>query len=152
MNMWKDLDDAVQEAIKVAPIGRPVFVRCLMGVPEDRENQVKSLVDAVMTIRSWVDDAIDRLMAVGTWGSGLSILVVFRRGASSLISTRDTRDSGATLIILGNHGAIYRDDSPGVSTKLTRSYPESETKRAVRAALELTVASGTPQVVREERP
>jgi hypothetical protein len=143
----RDLDDAVQEVIKAGQIGQPVFVRCLIGVPDDREEQLKLLVDSVMTIQGWVGQPIERLYAVGALGSSLSLHVAFRNGASSLISGQSTGRWIADLIILGNHGALYRDAFWGGFALLHRSFPDTEMKRSIRRALELALATGKPQPV-----
>ena len=152
MSKSKDLDAAVQDVIKAGQIGRPVFVRCLVGVPEGREDQVKLFVDLVMNVQGWIGAAIERLVAVGTWGPGLSICVQFRNGASAIISGKSTREWLADLIVLGNHGAIYRDAFSGGVAKLARSFPESDSRRVIRAALEAAVESGRPQTVLEKQP
>jgi hypothetical protein len=152
MSKSKDLDAAVLDVIKAGQIGRPVFVRCLVGVPEAREDQKKLFVDLVMNVQIWIGEAIERLVAVGTWGPGLSICVQFRNGASAIVSGEVTREWLTDLIVLGNHGAIYRDAFSGSVAKLARSFPESDSKRAIRAALEAAVESGQPQTVLEANP
>jgi hypothetical protein len=152
MSKSKDLDAAVQDAIKAGQIGRPVFVRCMVGVSESREDQQKLFVDLVMQMQAWIGETIERLVAVGTWGPELSICVQFRNGASAIVSGKPTRAWSADLIVLGNHGAIYRDEFSGDVAVLTRSFPESDSKRAIRAALEAAIESGRLQTVRESNP
>jgi hypothetical protein len=149
----KDLDTSVQEVIKAGQIGRPVFVRCMVGVPEDREDQVKLFVDLVMNVQVWIGEAIERIYAVGAWGPGLSICLQFRNGASAIISGKTSREWFKDLIVLGDHGAIYRHGfTGGVVAKLARSFPGSDLKQAIREALESAVESGEPQTVRETNP
>jgi hypothetical protein len=147
MAKTKDLDDTIQEVIKAQQIGQPVFVRCLIGVPDDREEQIKLYVDTIMTIQSWMGHAVERLYALGPMGSSLSLHLLFRNGASSLISGQTTGRWIADLIVLGNHGALYRDSFWGGFAVLNRSFPDSEMRRSIRKALEQAVANGQPQVV-----
>jgi hypothetical protein len=143
----KDLDDAVREVINAGQIGQPVFVRCLIGVPGDRDEQLKLFVDSVMTIQSWIGQPVERLYALGPMGSSLSLHLLFRNGASSLISGQTTGRWIADLIVLGNHGALYRDSFWGGFAVLNRSFPDNEMKRSIRRALELAVATGKPQSI-----
>ena len=152
MSKSKDLDAAVQDVIKAGQIGQPVFVRCMVGAPDDREDQLNLLVDIIMNVRAWMGDSATRIYAVGTWALGLSILVQFRNGGTALISEKKARDTSADLIILGNHGALYHDATALDAAKLTRAFPENETKRSVRAALEIAVERGTPQAVVDGSP
>jgi hypothetical protein len=147
MGKAKDLDDAVLEVIKSGQIGRPVFVRCMIGVPEERDEQVNLFLDITMTVQAWIGDSVQRLYALGTWGPTLSLHLVFRNGASALISGQVTGRWIADLIVVGNTGAMYRDAYWGGFALLNRAFPESATKRAIRGALEAAVQSGKPQSV-----
>jgi hypothetical protein len=147
MAKLRDLDDVVQDVIKAGQIGRPVFVRCLIGAPDNREDQLRLFVDVVMVVQSWLGDSIERLYAIGPWGPSLSLHLLFRNGASGLLSGQTTGKWIADLIILGNHGALYRDAFGGGFALLNRSFPDSERKRSIRTALELAVETGKPQAI-----
>jgi hypothetical protein len=142
----KELGDAVHAAIKAGQIGRPVFVRCYIGVPEDSQER-ELFVDCVMTLQSWFGDTPEGMYAVGSFGPGLSLHLVFRNGSSGLICGLKAETRGADLVILGNHGAIYRDALVGGIAPLAQSYPESEQRRTVRNAVELAVSTGKPQTL-----
>jgi hypothetical protein len=144
----RDLDDVIHQVIKAGQIGRPVFVRCLIGTPQDHSDLEKLFLDLAMTVQAWVGDTIERVYTLGDWGPTLSVHLLFRNGASALISGKVTGKWIADLIILGNRGAIYRDAFWGGFAVLNRSFPDSDAKRALRAALDKAVESGTPQVMR----
>jgi len=152
MSKSKDLDTAVLDAIKAGQIGRPVFVRCMVGVPEGREDQVKMFIDMVMHVQGWIGEAIERLYAVGTWGPGLSICVQFRNGGTAIIAGNSGRAWNADLIVLGNHGAIYHDGFDLDAARITRAFPENETRRILRQSLQTAVETGAVQTVTDGKP
>jgi hypothetical protein len=152
MSELKDLDDVVRDAIKAGQVGRPVFVRCVIGVPESADEQANVVVDCLMSIRLWFGDSISRLYAMGSWGSGPSLHVQFRGGGMALVTARVSRPWSADLIVLGNHGAMYHDGFSGGFAVLSRSFAESDTKRSVRTAVQAAVKSGQPQDVADTVP
>jgi hypothetical protein len=142
-----DLHRAVQTTLASKRVGRPVFVRYLLQSLDKPDTIVPRLSQATATVRDWIGQPLGRLYAVGTVESGqVALTIEFLDGATALVSWSrcPPRGDGVDLMILGNHGAIYRDASAAEQWDEPAAAVEPP-DATLRQAIERALQSGQPE-------
>lgn len=143
---FDDLSRAVSSVLKSKRLGQPVFVRLtVQGKQTDQAivDLVAGLCDLAL---SWLDQEIARLHAVGNLETAqLTATLSGSSGGSAVISFTGDKSfgDGIDLLLIGNHGAIFRDAGSG---NLWDSYPTGGPKPrpATRRDLQKAFSTGKP--------
>ena len=148
MNTLADLHRAVQTTLASKRLGTPVFVRYLYHSPVKGRAAIARLARTVTTVREWLGQPLERVLALGNVeGRQVSLTLEFRGGATALVSWAGTtgRGSGVDLMVIGNHGTINHD--AGATDLWDETLPpgDGEPDEAVVALIERAIRSGRPE-------
>lgn len=148
MNSAADLHRSVQATLASKRLGTLVFVRYLF------HNQAKAvparLTQAVMKVRDWFGQPLERVYALGTVKDRHITLTLELRGrGTAQVSWAGTTSHGPgiDLVVVGNHGALYHDvgsaniwDAPD-AVAAGEPPPDKE----LQALIERALRSGRPE-------
>jgi hypothetical protein len=134
-----EVHGTVEATLATGRLGQPVFVRYLIQGAERDEAILAVLVRAADAARRWLDQSLTQLHAIGSLENGqVSATLQFDRGASAQITFARGSYRQLDLMVLGNHGALYHEDSLDGSADL-EFHPQ------LRTVLERALRSGRPE-------
>jgi len=104
-----ELHRAVQTVLADHRLGQPVFVRYHIWGPGPPEEAVVRLAAVV---RSWLGQDLSCLFAVAAADrTHLTVTLQGSQGGTALVSGSSASEAHVDLMVLGNHGALYQEDS-----------------------------------------
>jgi hypothetical protein len=117
MTTLADLHRAVQATLANKRLGTPVFVRYQYHAPIKGQAVFTRLTKSTATVRTWIDQPLERILAQGTAASRhVTLLLEFRGGLTAVVTWIGTNGRGGNvdLTLIGNHGVLYHDagDAP----------------------------------------
>jgi len=118
-------DRVVQTAIASRRIGTPVFVRFMLLLSNSPKSAPGTLAVASSRVRSWLDQTIESIFALGRIDTGqVSLTMRFAAGATALVTLARSPKPGPAfdLMILGTKGAIHHD--PGHAQLVDEPFDE----------------------------
>src|SRR6266511_2616684 len=95
MTTLADLHRAVQTTLASKRLGTPVFVRYQYHAPIKGQAVIARLAKAAATVRSWMDQPLERILAQGAAASRhITLLLEFRGGLTAVITWIGTNGRG----------------------------------------------------------
>jgi hypothetical protein len=151
MSTLADLHRAVQSTLAGKRLGTPVFVRYQLTSQDRADAVLPRLAHLVAVVRSWLNQPLERVYALGTPKSGqVALTIECRGGATALVSWASCPPSGdgVDLLLLGNRGAMYHDAGSSRLWSDGALGPADPPDKELLALLQRAVKSGRPEPVK----
>ena len=138
--MVPSLNENVAAAVASGRIGVPVAVRLFCRRPPASESASEWVARLAGLAGGWLEDEPVRVHAVEN-GDAVTLTISYATGKTAMLSVAIGDAPGASLILLGNTGAVYHDSlSPGVLLAEPADLPPGDP--VIRAALEESLRTG----------
>ncbi len=148
MTTLADLHRAVQTALASKRLGTPVFARYLYHTPLKGQAVVARLTKMSATVRDWINQPLERILAQGSAASRhITLLLEFRGGATAVVTWvgASGRGAGVDLTLLGNHGALYHDAGDAPLWDEPFAADDAAPERDLLAWIERAIKTGRPE-------
>ena len=145
------LDRTLQAKLAEKPVGEPVALRFSLAATEDHGLLIPALARALSLASAWLGSRIERVYAMGSLhGGSVSVLAEPAGGQTAIVSSELARGAVAVRVLLiGNHGTLSWEDSPGADGLKVDSRIEGRSEdQWLREALERSLESGDSEEVR----
>jgi len=115
--MMQSLQQSVQSVIDGGRIGSPVFLRCMLQIPIERENIVQATAALATLANTWMPSEPERICVEESADAIQSTAMIQYAGGqtATLSVNRIPTDAEASveLILMGNKGVIYHETPTG---------------------------------------
>jgi len=148
MTTLADLHRGVQSTLASKRLGTPVFVRYHYHSPLKGQTVLARLAKTTATVRSWLDQPLERIFAQGTATSRhVTLTLEFRSGVTAVVTWVGTngRGGGVDLTLIGNHGALYHDAGDAPLWDEAFASDDAAPDKDLTAWIERAIKSGRPE-------
>ena len=148
MTTLADLHRAVQTTLASKRLGTPVFARYQYHSPIKGQAVVARLAKTTTTVRGWIDQPLERILAQGTSANRhITLLLEFRGGLTAVVTWIGTngRGGGVDLTLIGNHGVLYHVAGNAPLWDETFAADDAAPDKDLVAWIERAIKSGRPE-------
>ena len=148
MTTLADLHRAVQSTLASKRLGTPVFARYQYHAPIKGQAVLARLTKTATTVRTWLDQPLERIVAQGSSASRyVTLLLEFRGGLTAVVTWIGTngRGGGVDLTLIGNHGVLYHDAGDAPLWDEAFVGDDAAPDKELLAWIESAVKSGRPE-------
>lgn len=152
MNYWQTLSQAVETTCQFGRIGRPVFVRWTIVLPNQPEPIRDILAALVAYIDLWLSASAGRVYSLGSADFGqLTVSLEYPSGVGALLClTLGPGQPHVDLTILGSSGAIYHKEFLQPVDDQALIIQMSGQNRMILQAIDRSLLSGQPVAIEPE--
>jgi hypothetical protein len=150
MTTLADLHRAVQATLASKRLGTSVFVRYQYHAPIKGQAVLARLAKTTATVRAWLDQPLERILAQGSAASRhITLLLEFRTGLTAVVTWIGTtgRGGGVDLTLIGNHGVLYHDAGDAQLWDEAFASDDTAADKDLLAWIERAVKSNRPENV-----
>src|SRR5262245_15238763 len=155
MTTLADFHRAVQATLAAKRLGTPVFARYQYHAPIKGQAVLARLAKTTATVRGWLDQPLERILAQGSATSRhITLLLEFRTGLTAVVTWVGTsgRGGGVDLTLIGNHGVLYHDAGDAPLWDEAFAGDDAAADKDLVAWIERAIKSGRPEDAMGGRP
>ena len=115
--MMQSLQQAVQSVINEGRIGSPVFLRCMLQIPLEKENIAPATAALVELANIWIPSPPEQIYVQESADAiQTTAMIQYLGGQTAIVSVNSIppeTEISVDLILTGNKGAIYHETPIG---------------------------------------